>query len=169
MIPQEPVRETISPPTELSAREIALRDLFCAEYLIDYNQVAAAMRCGFPRYHATEWATKFMEEAYVQQKLRDMTYTPVDPDKEREYNAQRVKQQLLREAHYRGPGSSHAARVAALGKLAKIYGLEAPEKAEIAFEHRGGVMRIPSAATSEEDWEAAATVSQQKLQGGQGT
>lgn len=37
---------------------------------------------------------------------------------------------LFREAEYRGYGSSPAARVTALSKLATIYGLDAPIKAE---------------------------------------
>jgi hypothetical protein len=91
--------------------------------------------------------------------------TPGDPVAEAEYNRQRIKQQLMREAHYRGPGSSHAARVAALARLAAIYDLEAPKKTKIDIEHRGGVMRAPGVANLE-DWEAAAVASQEALQNG---
>jgi hypothetical protein len=149
----------------MTEREKALRDTFVAEYLVDYSQTNAAMRCGFPRDFATEWGSRLMDEPYVQQKLKSLEMTPGDPVAEAEYNRQRIKQQLMREAHYRGPGSSHAARVAALARLAAIYDLEAPKKTKIDIEHRGGVMRAPGVANLE-DWEAAAVASQEALQNG---
>jgi hypothetical protein len=153
------------PAPVMTEREKALRDMFVAEYLVDYSQTNAAMRCGFPRDFAVEWGSRLMDEPYVQQKLKSLEMTPGDPVAEAEYNRQRIKQQLMREAHYRGPGSSHAARVAALARLAAIYDLEAPKKTKIDFEHRGGVMRAPGVANLE-DWEAAAVASQEALQNG---
>lgn len=156
-------------PPEMSERQRALRDLFVSEYLIDYHQVAAAMRCGFSRQLAVEWASRFMEEAYVQKKIKNMELTLADPEDEMEFNKQRIKQQLMREAHYRGPGSSHAARVSALAKLMSVYDMDSPQKSEVTHEHRGGVMRIPGAATSAEAWEAEAMANQVALQNVQGT
>lgn len=150
----------------LTEREKALRDMFCAQYLIDFNSVAAAMRCGFPRNFAQEYAQKFMEEAYVQQKLTQLTYTPTDPDAERQFNQRRIMQQLLKEAHYHGPGSSHSARVAALTKLAILEGMEPPKKVEADVTHRGGVMKVPTVATDIDAWEGAAVASQEALRGG---
>lgn len=69
----------------------------------------------------------------------------------------------MREAHYRGPGSSHAARVAALGKLASIRDMDAPTKIKADLSMRGGVMMIPAIANLE-DWEKAAQASQSSLQ-----
>lgn len=151
---------------EMTEREKALRDMFVAEYLIDYHQVKAAMRCGFSRDFAIEWAQRFMEEAYVQQKLKALEMTPLDEKAEAEYNRQRIKQQLFREAHYHGPGSSHAARVAALSRLSAIYDLEAPKKSKIDVNHRGGVMQVPPVANVD-DWESAAIAAQQALMNGQ--
>jgi hypothetical protein len=153
-------------PAEMSAREKALRDTFVAEYLIDYSQVKAAMRCGFPREFAIEWGQKLMEEPYVQKKLTQLEMTPMDEKAEFEYNRQRIKQQLMKEAYYKGPGSSHAARVSALAKLAVIYDLEAPKKSKIDVNHRGGVMQVPPVA-GVDDWESAALASQEALMNGQ--
>lgn len=150
----------------MDPRQKALRDLFVAEYLVDYNQVKAAMRCGFPREFAVQYATQFMEEAYVAKKITQLEMTPADPAAELAYNQQRIKQQLMREAHYKGPGSSHAARVTALTTLAKLNGMEPVKKTEIDLKHRGGVMQVPGVADLD-GWEAAAVASQEALQSGQ--
>ena len=163
---QDPQLEDFIRADTLDPRQKALRDLFVSEYLIDYNQTAAAMRCGFPREFAVQYAQKFMEEAYVQQKLKSLEMTPSDPAAEEAYNRQRIKQQLFREAYYKGPGSSHAARVSALSQLKQLYGMDAPKKAEVELKHRGGVMQVPAVAALE-DWEAAAVASQEALQNGQ--
>lgn len=168
-IPEEPVPVGLPEPLELDPRQQALRDTFVAEYLIDYNSVAAAMRCGFSRTMAIEYSQRFLQEPYVQQKIKNMELTLVDPDKELEFNRQRVKQQLMREAYYHGPGSSHAARVAALAKLMSIYGMEAPKQVHTKnqHEHRGGVMKVPEAVKNAEDWEAQALANQQSLANGE--
>lgn len=140
----------------------ALRDWFVNEYLIDYNSVAAAMRIGYARAYAVEYAQKMMDEPYVQRRIVQVTGQKLDPVKEEEYNKQRIKQTLLKEAHYRGPGSSHAARVAALAKLMQIYGMEAPKKIEAKHTHQGGVMAVPGIA-SLDSWEQTASKSQTDL------
>lgn len=169
LIPPEPIPEGFPVPLELDERQKALRDTFVAEYLIDYNSVAAAQRCGFTRDMAIEYSQRFLQEPYVQQKLKNMELTPVDEDREMEFNRQRIKQQLMREAHYHGPGSSHAARVAALSKLMSIYGMEAPKQVNTknVHEHKGGVMQVPVAAASLDDWEQQALANQQSLANGE--
>lgn len=168
-IPEEPIPDEFPIPLALDERQKALRDLFVGEYLIDFNSVAAAQRCGFSRINAIEYSQKFLQEPYVQQKIKNMELTPVDEDREIEFNRQRVKQQLMREAYYHGPGSSHAARVAALGKLMSIYSMEAPKrtKNENMHEYKGGVMRVPTAAASAEEWEAQAVANQESLANGE--
>lgn len=140
----------------------ALRDMFVNEYMVDYDPVAAAQRCGFERQFAREFASKFMDEAYVQQRINAVKFMDVDPQSEQKYNQQRVKAALMFEAHYRGPGSSHAARVAALSKLAALNGLDAPKKIDATIKHLGGVMAVPGIAKLD-DWEQAASESQDAL------
>lgn len=160
--PPPPTDEGLPQPLKLNEREQALRDTFVAEYLVDYSAIRAAMRCGFPEEFAREWAPRLMSESYVQLKLKELALTPGDPKAEEDFNKQRIKQQLLREAHYYGPGSSHAARVSALKALTELYGMEAPKKTEALVKHQGGVMRAPGIAQLD-SWESSAGESQDAL------
>lgn len=147
---------------EMTVREKALRDTFVSEFLVDYDQVAAAMRCGFNRQFAQEYAQKFMEEPYVQQQINRVRFSPMDDNELEKYDKARVRSQLMAEAHYKGPGSSHAARVAALGRLQAMLGMEAPKKVDATVNHRGGVMAVPGIAKLD-DWEQEASASQDAL------
>lgn len=149
---------------KLSEREIALRNVFVDEYLTDRNAVAAATRLGFHEEFAGEWAKKLMAEPYVQRRIKAlMLAEPTDPKAEEALNKRRILQGLIDEAFNKGPDSKHAARVAALGKLATLYGMEAPKKIDINQRIRGGVMVVPGAISNVEDWERAALESQQQL------
>lgn len=120
------VEEDLAAPV-LNYRERALRDLFVQEYLVDYDQFAAALRCGYAESYAREYAGKLMNEAYVRQKIREMEVLPEEDD-----NPEKMKNYVVvglrREANYRGAGASPSARVAALAKISSIYGLDAPTK-----------------------------------------
>lgn len=151
----------------MSDREKALRDLFVREYLQDYSAFAAALRCGFMRSFADEYAKKFMDEPYVRQQIQAMSYgLEGDEEAEEAYNKKRVLNGLMREAHYHGEGSSAAARVSALGKLAVIYGMDKtglnPPPGGEVNKIRGGVMRVPDIADVT-TWEEVAQNSQEKL------
>lgn len=147
---------------ELKPREKALRDLFVSEYLVDYDQVAAAMRCGFNKQFAVEYSSRFMEEAYVQLRINEVRFMKTDDKLTEDYNKQRILTSLMKEAHNHGPGSTHAGRVAALGKLAVMYGMEQAKKADLTVTHRGGVMAVPGIAKLD-DWEQMASASQDEL------
>lgn len=154
----------------LSDREKALRDLFVREYLVDYNAINACLRCGFMRSFAKDYADKFMDEPYVRQQLRLVEETaPVLPHQgnadAEAYHKQRIITGLMREAHYHGEGATPAARVAALGKLAVIYGMDQkvvvdPNKGR--KQYRGGVIQVPEIADVTK-WEDVAQVTQEKL------
>lgn len=152
----------------MNEREKALRDLFVREYLVDYNAFGAAMRCGFMRSFAEDYAKKFLEEPYVQQQitLLQVNISHADDDEAASaFNKSRIYNGLMREAHYYGPGSSSASRVAALSKLATIEGMDAKAKAKNPNDHsskRGGVMVAPS-IIDVTDWEQTAVKSQEKL------
>lgn len=148
---------------ELSKDEKELRDKFVAEYLFDFDRVAAAIRVGFLPSFALEWSQKFLDESYVRQKIaQGMKATTEDDAKEEEETKRRIRASLLREANYRGAGSSHAARVGALSKLSSFYGMDAPIKTQQEMTHRGGVMAVPGIADATQ-WEAEALKSQTKL------
>lgn len=144
-----------------STRELALRDLFVKEYLIDHNAVSAAMRCGFNGQTAPQYAHQFMDEPYVQKKLAEAQSKILDIDSEEgDVERQRIIAGLIREANYRGPGSSHSARVAALSKLSAIFKLESTSAANLG--EQSGVMEVPGVA-SVENWQEVASSQQEKL------
>lgn len=149
---------------ELSNSEKELRNRFVDEYLLDFSQTAAAIRIGFSASFAQTYAEKFMNEPYVRQRIMALqTAMADDPKAESERDKRRIRAALLKEAHYRGPGSSHAARVSALAKLASMNDMDSPTKLKVDGRMRGGVMMVPAIA-SIEDWEAAAQASQGDLQ-----
>lgn len=149
---------------ELSDKEKQLRDKFVTEYLLDFDQTAAAIRIGFSASFAQTYAERFMTEPYVRKKIADMQAALAEDEKaEAEQDKRRIRAALLREAHYRGPGSSHAARVSALAKLASIRDMDAPTKVNVNANLRGGVMMVPGIAKLE-DWEQSAQESQGNLQ-----
>ena len=149
---------------DLSGKEKELRDKFVDEYLLDFDQTAAAIRIGFSASFAQTYAEKFMTEPYVRQRIAALQTAMAEDEKiEAELDRRRIRAALMREAHYQGPGSSHAARVSALSKLASIRDMDAPTKIKSEVALRGGVMMVPGIANLE-DWEKAAQASQTQLQ-----
>lgn len=150
--------------SEPEGQDKDLRDTFVAEYLVDYDENAAAIRCGFASSFALDYAKKFMNEPYVQKKLKaEQLSGPITKDdevQEEKLHKRKILTALLREAH--NPMISGAARVAALSRLAVIYGMDQPAKGDGNQLHRGGVMIIPAIADIN-DWQAAAVASQTQL------
>lgn len=145
---------------ELNEQERALRDLFVDEFLVDYSPLNAARRCGFSNGFAEDWGKKLHSESYVQRQIAAKQAMDLDPDKLAEYDKKRIRAALMREAH--AAYNSGSSRVAALGRLMSLYGMDAPTKIQSEVEHRGGVMMVPAIA-SLDDWEKVAMASQQKL------
>lgn len=149
-------------PSQLTSKERDIRDRFVAEYVIDYDAKRAALRVGYTESFAETYSQKFLNEAYVQQKIKKFELDEAEDDKgEADSDRRRIRAGLMREAHYRGPGSSHAARVAALAQLAKIRDMEASKKLEV--KSLGGVMVMPGIA-SMGDWQNVASSQQADLQ-----
>jgi hypothetical protein len=149
----------MDPP--LSEQERAVRDRFVEEYMVDFSPLNAARRVGFSNAFAEQYAKRFMGESYVRRMIKAHELrTDLDESEVEEYDKRRIRSRLMREAH--DPYSSGAARVAALGKLMSLYGMDAPTKIQQTVEHRGGVMMVPAIA-SLDDWERTAVASQTKL------
>jgi hypothetical protein len=147
----------------LSPQEKALRDKFVTEYLVDYDAWAACIRVGFLKSVAIEYAGHFMQEPYVQQQIALRQQGEPGNTKEQEAIERRlVKQWLIQEARYKGPGASHSGRVQALGHLKNMLDLDGTKKVKKDVTHRGGVMLVP-AISSVDEWEKAAAVEQDKL------
>lgn len=160
---------------------------FVEQYLKDYDPFAACLRIDYSMETALEAAKEFMNEPYVRRRitmleemrLKHIPKTePLDKEereaKEAEFESidftphtpeldqQRIISALMREAHNTGPGSSHAARVTALGQLMKIYNMDKSDDKDTTINNNGGVMIVP-AVGSVDDWEAQASGQQAEL------
>lgn len=164
-------------PAALSEAEKQLRKMFVREFLKDHDYYAAAVRCGFQQEMALEQAKELQGDPFTQQLISDAEmmrrgvvkpdelyppnvskaeFVPYTPEMDRE----RIISGLFKEAHYKGPGASHNARVNALGKLAVIFGLDKKDdKPEV---DESGVMVVPMTGSLDE-WENAAIDQQTNL------
>lgn len=110
----------------LSPHEKQLRDRFVNEYLVDYDAWAACVRVGFIKSVAMTYASELMEDPYVRREIsrleKERVVTAADEKGKATMHSQ-LESWYLREANYRGPGASHAARISALNSLAKIHKL----------------------------------------------
>lgn len=148
---------------ELSEDEKRTRDNFVTEYLKDRDAWKAAVRVGYLRTVAHEYASFLMQEPYVQREIeRRASEIPTDPKGLRRQRVHNVETLLWELAHYNGPGASHSARVSAAAKLCNIYDMDGTTKVKADVTHKGGVMMVPAIA-SLEDWEKQAAKSQDEL------
>lgn len=148
--------------SQLTPKERELRDRFVEEYVIDYDRIKAAIRCGYSESFADTYSNKFLTEAYVQQRIQKAELDEASsPEAEADADRRRIRAALLREANYRGPGSSHAARVNALSQLSKIRDMEASKKVDIKT--LGGVMVVPGTSDIA-GWQQAGMAQQNALQ-----
>lgn len=144
---------------KLSAKEIALRNEFVRQYLLDYDEVLACMRLGFTKPFALEYSAKFMLDPYVQQQISINKLKSADDEQDQEEADKSLVLSVLREAAQKGP---FASRVAAASKLAAICGMDKPSAVSLDISNRGGVMVVPGIGNID-DWEAEATKSQEEL------
>lgn len=148
---------------ELTPAEKQLRDAFVTEYLKDLDSWAAAVRVGYLRAVAHDYASLLMQEPYVQREIeRRRAEIPANPKEDDKTERHRVRQWLVEEARYKGPGSSHSARVSALTKLCNVLDMDGATKSKVEVTHKGGVMLVPAIA-SLEDWEKQAAKAQDAL------
>lgn len=119
----------------LTPSEKEIRDKYVSEYLFDHDYIGAATRIGFAQDVASEYGRRFYYDPYVQRRIAEaMQAVPHDSDAVAEQEKRLILSSLLREANYKGHGASHGARVAALGKLSTIHGMEAPTRTEVKHE-----------------------------------
>jgi len=143
----------------LSERELALRNEFVRQYLIDFDPVLACMRVGFTKAFAEDYAIRFMAEPYVQKRITELSLeTPADELEQEELDKQ-LTLSVLRQAATNGPYSS---RVAAAAKLASILGMDKPVANTLDITSKGGVMVVPG-ISNVDDWEETALKAQQEL------
>jgi len=108
----------------LSQEDVVFCDLFCQEYLKDFNAYNAALRAGMIAEVAMEFSTQLFNLPYVQQKIDELKRTPPENASARlGFNQRKVEQLLWELAHDRSEKSSHSARVTAAMGLARIHKL----------------------------------------------
>lgn len=145
----------------LQPKTKAVRELFVAEYLKDFNGSAALLRLGVNYTQPTVVANRWLKEPYTQFLLSKV----IDEVKEDSLvTRNRVIASLIREANNHGLDCSGASRVSALGKLTKILGMEI-DKSEIDVRVQGGIMLVPL-ANNAADWELNAAEAQLTLKNG---
>lgn len=164
-----PIQEPEDEERSYSDRELKLRDSFVKEYLKDYDAVGAAIRVGYPRSIAKEYAVRFMDEPYVARKIEKLEGSPVENLTEEEFQ-KKIIAGLWREANNFGLGATHPGRIAALAKLAQLKGMEpaARVKNEITGADGAplaGTFVLPGLMTPDQ-WEAAAAQQQADLVSG---
>lgn len=157
---------------EYSKLEQDLLELFAKEYVKCYDPELAAMAMGYSESMAASCGQKFLRDPLGQRFINNLemskqTRSVVDDDddlsevSEHEQWQKRIRAKLMREACDRGRGSSHSARVTALGILARSHGMldqgfqigKNPNDKDGADE--GGVLIVESVST-ESEWEAKA-------------
>lgn len=157
------------PEREYSFHEKQLRDRFVQEYMIDYDKVKAAQRIGYGKSYALQYGTMLFNEPYVQREIKRLegsTSAVGGTPEDEEAFKKRIIAGLVREANYHGSGSSQAARVAALGKLAQLSGMEPAHKSSVDLTTQGNAMQgafvVPGIMTPEQ-WAEAAAAQQDAL------
>jgi hypothetical protein len=157
------------PPEQvLSAPERNLRDRYVAQYLKDYDSYKACIRLGYSVPFAKEYAVRFLNEAYVLNKIAEAECRPDPVVGSDEEEKKKIVAALWREANNMGYGSSQSARVAALAKLSAFHGMDAPtrSKSEVTGADgqplNAGIFVVPGLMTAEE-WEKQAEEQQEQL------
>lgn len=122
--------------TNLTELERELRDRFVDEYLKDYDQTRALIRCGYAQQYAKDYAIRFMAEPYTLSRLEEKS-RELGVMTEDDIHRKRIIAGLYREANNMGTGSSHGGRVSAYSQLSKILGIEAPVKTQTEMKVTG--------------------------------
>lgn len=147
---------------DLTPKRKRMLDLFVDEYIVDFNPTNACIRAGFKVKFPYQKAQRLLREPYVQKKIWQVVE---NIDEKMLVSRKKVLGMLLREANFDAHGASHGARVAAIGKLATVLGMDQHNiniKGNINHNVRGGVMLVPLMPGTEE-WEKLASNSQKQL------
>lgn len=141
----------------LTEAEIAMRNRFAREYVIDYDAFKACLRIGFTKPAALKWATTLLNEGYTNRKIKELELKKGEESDSQKQEDVGIVMSVLREAAQNGPFNT---RVSAAATLAKILGMD--KEAKTDDEIKGGVLMIPEIADVTQ-WEIIATESQKQL------
>jgi len=93
---------------------------FVSEYLVDFDSTNSAKRAGYSERSARTIGCDNLNKPYIRTEIKKRIEALCDASF---LSRDLIVLALLREAHDRSEGSSASARVSALDKLAKIFGL----------------------------------------------
>jgi phage terminase small subunit len=93
---------------------------FVSEYLVDFDSTNSAKRAGYSERSARTIGCDNLNKPYIKIEIKKRIEALCDASF---LSRDLIVLALLREAHDRAEGSSPSARVSALDKLAKIFGL----------------------------------------------
>jgi phage terminase small subunit len=104
---------------------------FVGEYLVDLNATQAAIRAGYKLGHARQMAAENLSKPVIADAI---AAAQLARSERLELTQDHVLRGLHREATWMGDGSSHSARVAAWGLIAKHLGMfDRPQEAAEQF------------------------------------
>lgn len=175
--------DELSPPDgirEYSELEVNLSQLFAKEYLKCYDSEVAALAMGYSDRLAASIGNRFLKDPLVRRFIHTLEVgrkaNPVTEDdgmsevSEHEQWQRRIRAKLMREACDRGRGSSHAARVTALGLLARSHGMlesgfQIGRNEEAAEDETVGGVLIVESVKNEDEWQTRAIEHSKTLKG----
>jgi phage terminase small subunit len=129
---------------------------FVEEYLIDLNATQAAIRAGYSSKNADKIGSRLLGKSRVSAAIAAAQEAR---SARTAITADGVLQRLWQEATRVGDGSSHSARVSALGILAKHFGLLEPKKPQtVAVDVTSGGKPLERSCLTAEDVAAAAAL-----------
>jgi len=141
----------------LTEAELAMRNRFAREYVIDYDGFKACLRIGFTKSAALKWSNILLLEGYVNRKIKEFELKKGEESDTQKQEDVSIVMSVLREAAQKGPFNT---RVSAAATMAKILGMD--KEAKTDEEIKGGVLMIPEIADVSQ-WEIIATESQKQL------
>lgn len=146
--------------SHLSAKTMALRQMFVIEFVKDWSPKKAMQRMGWKTQHPAEMGNNWLNEDYTQYCLSKFLR---EAKEEALVTRGEIISYLVREANCFTLDGSGASRTTALRSLAKIMGMEI-KKVQVDMP-TPGVMFVPFMG-GEDDWGAAASKMQADLKNG---
>lgn len=144
---------------KMSNKSRATRDLFVQALVTGHSRERAAMLAGCKPRSARKAGSTMWAEPYVQEQFNRLRNAIAEEDI---VNKLDILRGLKAEAEdVDCPSGTQAARVSAWNSLARILGVEKPQKVDMNMS--GGVMLVPMISGDSHDWESQAAAQQQAL------
>lgn len=155
---KDPVTQRF-PPGKMTNQSRDRRDRFVAALVLGHSRERAALLAGVKQRSARKEGFVLWADPYVQEQFKRLRNSIAEEDL---VNKMDILRGLKAEAEdVDCPSGTQAARVSAWNSLARILGVEKPQKVDMTM--NGGVMIVPMIAGDSHDWEKQAADQQQAL------